>query len=126
MGIRNKEAFYAIIDNDCAVKNNYITPSGETCAIGALGKDVGYPVEVLLAHGGNDAAIDTIPMEWWRYCESDIQGQRISVLRNLLMNKWGLSVHELCRIQQCNDEGLAPLERRQAIHEYVETLEILG
>lgn len=102
----------AIIEADCKVRYRYITPSGQTCALGGLALAAGVSPETLavarkvaiIATGAHDRT----PL-------ARAATAAVAVIREAIAERFGLTPYQQDAIQMRNDGERLPSERRRLV-----------
>lgn len=115
--MKNKAKAIKVIKSDCKIKQQYMDKDGNTCAIGALALSVG-----VMFPDYNDALF---PITGWRgniECIDMGNSAFVIATRKALLDEFGLSTLDLCRIQKANDENDTPEDRQEVILKILEAL----
>lgn len=112
-----------VIENDCQIAGSYSTAKGETCAVGALIKDVGgeLPTGVTMVNRLSIRQIMT-DNSLSTYLQKKISALGLKKSLERVMRRYALTVRDLEEIQQLNDTERTRQRRRQRIMDYLETI----
>jgi hypothetical protein len=100
------------INEDCDIRHKYLNDDGQTCALGYLALKAGVDKLTLLAAG-------PVAISW-----AEDNGSPIDEIYKHIKSRFGLLINQQNIIQQLNDKGLDPSERRKTIVEYVSSIVI--
>lgn len=125
MNAQQKQQLIKLIQEDCTARHVYVEelPDGtcNTCAIGKLALAAGINKSFFKQNAYEDTPIfihDTLN-------EKNICMEKLEPVVDAIFNMFGLSEESLSKIQDLNDNGNTPEERREAILEYIETLTVI-
>lgn len=107
-----KAKLVRIVKNDCLHASEYFSITGETCVIGAMALAVKFKRELLEKH--NRQSIGPV----FRDSNTPVLNRLVEILSEA----FGLTDEQLGCIQELNDEGDTPGQRRRAILAYLKTI----
>jgi hypothetical protein len=101
MDAAQKTLLFEVIDADCQISGQFMNELGQTCAIGALALEAGFDADRMKSK------------QVWTKVFQKVEAH------------YGLTHYQSSKIMDLNDLYFTPEERRAAIREYVDTLEVV-
>jgi len=119
----NKKAIIDAIKNDATLTNLYSDYNGDMCVIGGLAFECGISKEYLRKCG--EIKIDRTPAKMIKMFQTSkkiTQAKNLGRVRRVIKETFGLSVENLKKLQNINDDEDNTIERRKKLILYVESI----